>query len=103
MDFAIFSLIAADKEEVSAVLPLQGYEEFAPTLPHIEGPGYFNPGVTKISKEDLRKLFFRAYQKSDAISVLTYDPNGLGKRQYVLVGEFDKKKRRVMAQESQTP
>lgn len=99
MDIRVFIVITSDFGKSDFILPLSGYEQFGAKGPRIEGPGYFNPGTTQIPHETLLSLFSFVKEKKDKISVLTYDPTGLGKKFYLLVGEFDEKKRREIVRQ----
>lgn len=94
VDLKIFSIIPFKPITVGFILPLEGYEEFEPVYPSIEGPGYFSPGVTEIVHYDILRLFEFAKEKGHAISVVTYDSTGLGNEHYIVVGSFDEEKRR---------
>ena len=83
--------------KVDFILPLSGYENFAPQKPSINEAGYFSPGVTKITHKDILKLFTFAREKGDAVTIFPYDPTGLGISYYLLVGDFDEKRRREIA------
>ncbi len=98
MDLLVFALIESQHQKVTCILPLTGYEKYDAQKPHIEGPGYYNPGITEVPKEKLISLFEYAGARGDKISVLVYNPNGLGKRLYLLVGQFDEKMRRKSVQ-----
>ncbi|MBW2181943.1 MAG: hypothetical protein JRG81_16475, partial [Deltaproteobacteria bacterium] len=47
-----------------------------------------------LKDDEILSLFKFAREKGDSISVFAYDPTGLGKRYYLLVGDFNEKKRR---------
>lgn len=96
IDLLAFILLESSKE-AHFILPLEGYEPFNPQKPKIEGPGYFNPGITPIPKERILHLFEHAKVRGDTISVFPYDPQGLGGQFYLLVGVFDERLRRDLA------
>lgn len=101
IDLLSFVIIASSNETVPVILPLNGYEAFNPQKPHIEGPGYFNPGVTQLPKNKLSVFFESVKKAGNAISILHYNPDGLGVRRYLLVGEFDETDRRNLAQKKE--
>lgn len=94
IDLLSFIIIESAFKTTNFILPMSGYDQFNAIRPKIEGPGYFNPGITPVKDDELLSLFMFAREKGDAISVLAYDPTGLGKRYYLLVGDFNEKKRR---------
>lgn len=100
-DIDFLSMVVLESQnKIGVILPLSGYEKFKPKGPRIEGPGYFNPGITEIPKEKMIELLEYARNKHDKVKVLQYDPDGLGKNAYILIGEFDEHKRRSLAMES---
>lgn len=99
IDLLAFVLIDPDADKVNFILPLKGYEQFDAQQPKIEGPGYFDPGVTSVPKEKIAELLKYAGTNQDKVAVLVYDPTGLGRRFYLLVGEFDERLRRTIADE----
>jgi hypothetical protein len=96
IDLMAFVVIESSYKTINFILPMSGYGKFNAVQPKIEGPGYFNPGVTPLKDNEILSLFEFAREKGDAVSVLAYDPTGLGKRYYILVGDFEEKKRRGM-------
>jgi hypothetical protein len=101
LDLLAFVIIESSYKRVDFILPLSGYEKFAPQKPSINEAGYFNPGVTKITHEDILKLFTFAREKGGNVTIFPYDPTGLGTSYYLLVGDFDEKRRREIAGKSQ--
>jgi hypothetical protein len=101
IDLLSFIIIASSNETVPVIFPLSGYEVFNPQKPHIEGPGYFNPGVTQLPKHKLSTFFEGVKKAGDAISVLHYNPDGLGVQRYLLVGEFNETVRRNLARKKE--
>ncbi|MFC1884804.1 hypothetical protein ACFL2O_08540 [Thermodesulfobacteriota bacterium] len=97
IDLTVFTLIELSKDKVKCILPLKGYEGFNSKKPKIEGPGYFNPGITLIPKDKISELLQYAERHGDRIKTLVYDPHGLGKRFYIAVGEFNEEERRAFA------
>lgn len=97
MDLLSFVIISSHHRRTDFILPLKGYQKFGAKKPCIEGPGYFNPGVTRIEHDNLIPLFEFIKKKGDSITILVYDPNGLGQRFYLLVGTFDEALRRRIA------
>jgi hypothetical protein len=99
-DIDLLSMAVLESQnKIGVILPLSGYEKFKPKSPRIEGPGYFNPGITEIPKEKMIELLEYARNKHDKVKVLQYDPDGLGKNAYIIIGEFDEHKRRAIAME----
>lgn len=94
IDLLSFVIIESSYKTTNFILPMTGYDRFNAVQPKIEGPGYFNPGITPLKNDKILPLFEFAKEKGDSVSVLAYDPTGLGKRFYLLVGDFDEKKRR---------
>lgn len=94
IDLLSFIIIESSDKSVPVIFPLAGYEVFKPQQPTVNGPGYFNPGITKIPKHDLSALFEYVREAGDTISVLHYDANGLGVGRYLLIGAFDEMERR---------
>ncbi len=101
IDLLSFIIIASSHKTVPVILPLSGYEAFNPQKPHIEGPGYFNPGVTQLPKDKLSAFFECVKKAGDVISVLHYNPDGLAVRRYLLVGEFNETARRNLARKKE--
>jgi hypothetical protein len=97
IDLAVFTLIELSPDKTGFILPLEGYEDFNPKRPKIEGPGYFNPGITHIPRNKVFRLFQYATRRGDGIKIIVYDPHGLGRRFYISVGEFKEKERRAYA------
>lgn len=94
IDLLSFIIIESSYNTTNFILPMSGYDRFKAVQPTIEGPGYFNPGITPLKNDDILPLFEFAREKGDPVSVLAYDSTGLGKRFYLLVGDFDENKRR---------
>lgn len=94
IDPLIFVIMASAYKTIDVILPMTGYDGFHAIQPKVEGPGYFNPGITPLPEDEMLSLFNIAREKGDSISALAYDSTGLGKRFYLLVGRFDEKKRR---------
>jgi hypothetical protein len=99
IDLLAFVLIEFGADKVDFILPMKGYRQFDAQQPKIDGPGYFDPGVTSVPKEKITDLLKYAAGKGDRVSVLVYDPTGLGRKFYLLVGQFDEKSRRTVANE----
>ena len=97
IDLAVFILIELAPHNADFILPVKGYEDFNPQMPEIQGPGYFNPGITHIPRIKVLQLFEHAAQRGDRVRTIAYDPHGLGKRFYIAVGEFNEKERRAIA------
>jgi len=72
IDILSFIIITSSYKTVPVIFPLSGYEVFNPQKPNIEGPGYFNPGITQIPKHKLLTLFEHVKEADDAISCLLY-------------------------------
>ncbi len=98
LDPLVFLLIESH-DPVPVILPLQGYIDLGATAPAIRGPGYFDPGVSRLSRTELDRVFARAREKGHVLSPLLFDTNGLGKDTYLLVGDFDPQERRELARE----
>lgn len=94
IDLLSFIIIESAYKTTNFILPMSGYDQFNAVQPKMEGPGYFNPGITPLKDDEILSLFKFAREKGDSISVFAYDPTGLGKRYYLLVGDFNEKKRR---------
>lgn len=101
LDLLTFVIIESSYKRANFILPLSGYEEFAPQKPSVNEVGYFSPGVTKVLHENILKLFAHARKKGDGVTIFPYDPTGLELNYYLLVGEFDEKRRREIAGELQ--
>lgn len=97
LDLLAFVIIESSYKRVDFILPLSGYEKFDPQKPSINEVGYFNPGVTKVLHENISELFAYTEKKGDGVTIFPYDPSGLGSNYYLLVGEFDEKRRREIA------
>ncbi|MFC1704553.1 hypothetical protein ACFL1E_07240 [Candidatus Omnitrophota bacterium] len=95
-----FILIESQAGGVETILPLTGYEQFNPEKPSIKGAGYFNPGITILPREKIFPLLQAVKDNGHKVTAFAYDSNGLGERYYLLVGEFDEKVRREVAQQS---
>lgn len=98
MELDVITFCVSREKEVPCILPTEGYSAFNAILPTIEGPGYFNPGITQLKKEKVRTLFQHAYRHRDEVSLFSYDGDGLGRELYLLVGTFDEIKRRRQAE-----
>lgn len=98
VDLLCFAVIESSFKAVDCILPLKGYEDFDAQPPRIEGPGYFNAGVTKIAHADIIRLLEAARDNNHSVTVLSYDANGLGSKFYLLIGEFDAVARRKIAE-----
>lgn len=98
-DIRAFALLDAMERvgRVDIVLPLAGYHFFRACPPRLEGPGYFEPGTTVVATEVLPDVLEVARRKRDPFHVVTLDPNGLGARHYLAVGDFDLAVRRAFA------
>ena len=97
IDLTVFLLIELAPHDADFILPMEGYEDFNPQMPEIQGPGYFNPGITHIPRTKVLQLFEHAAQRGERVRTIAYDPHGLGKRFYISVGEFNEKERRAIA------
>ncbi len=82
---------------VDMVLPLAGYQRFRACPPRLEGPGYFEPGTTAVVTRVVPVVLEVARRKGDPFHVVTLNPNGLGARHYLVVGDFDLAIRRAFA------
>jgi len=96
IDLLSFIIIESAYKTTNFILPMSGsgYDQFNAVQPKMEGPGYFNPGITPMKDNEILSLFKFAREKGDSVSVFAYDSTGLGKRYYLLVGDFNEKKRR---------
>ncbi len=98
LDHLVFLLIES-LDPVPLILPLQGYRDLGAVAPAVRGPGYFDPGVSRLPRSALEGVFERARDKGHTLSPLVFDPNGLANKLYLLVGDFDPQKRRELARE----
>ena len=54
--------------------------------------------MTEVVHGDILRLLELARDRGDGVTILPFDPNGLGMKFYVLVGEFDELARRDIAE-----
>lgn len=78
-----------NNEPIAILLPKKGYEILNPIPSHIEGPGYFNPGLTWVHRFDLDAFFELVRKNDDQIVYETINPNGLGAYNYLSVQHRD--------------
>ncbi len=95
-DLLVFDLFdLARPQPVDVLLPLKGFEQdFDVGRPRIEGPGFFNPGYTKVAQADLPRLLARCRQLELPLTAQPVNPTGLGAGNKVVVGKLDLEERR---------
>jgi len=86
-DLRAFDLLDAGREGANFLFPEEGFGELVAVVPpHLEGPGYFDPGFTPVEHAKIPQVLERARELGLPLTVHLIDTDGLGAQNQLVVG-----------------